>query len=177
MVYNHTCKICDKRFKVLRVLKQHETTHIRLQTNLVCNICTSEFQTQSKLLTHSKSHLERIIISCDLCTKTVSSSYKLQSHTNQVHFLEKNITCDWPNCLKIFKTENDMRRHAKVHTNRDRNFKCKICGEDFVTLQPLKLHSLVHTGEKPFHCKITNCTRSFNNSGTLYKHKKKCESK
>ena len=175
--YKYSCKFCDKKFKVIRVLRKHEELHTRVNKTISCEICTKEFTTRSAVVSHAKSHLERKIIQCDLCPKTVYSSAQLQSHRSRLHLLKNNIMCDFPNCFKKFKTGQDLSKHLKIHSDRERPFKCKTCDGDYLTLPLFEQHSFIHTREKPFHCEFTNCIQSFNNSGTRSRHMQKCKNK
>ena len=51
------------------------------------------------------------------------------------------------------------------------SFPCDFCGKDFSTNSRMKVHRLVHTGEKPFKC--TQCDKTFNQSANLSTHIKK----
>ena len=52
-----------------------------------------------------------------------------------------------------------------------RPFQCGFCEKSFTQSQAAKKHERIHTGEKPFVCKI--CNYKSNDSGNLRKHGKK----
>jgi len=56
-----------------------------------------------------------------------------------------------------------------VH-NTVRNFACEICGKAFKTLKDLKIHSTLHTGEKPNIC--PECGKAFRVRANYFKHRK-----
>jgi len=56
-----------------------------------------------------------------------------------------------------------------VH-NTVRNFACEVCGKAFKTLKDLKIHSTLHTGEKPNIC--GECGKAFRVRANYFKHRK-----
>ena len=62
--------------------------------------------------------------------------------------------------------KSDMRRHiSSVHTkNSERKYKCNFCPKGFGTSQSLRDHTNLHTGNRPYVCKLCGATfASFGN--------------
>lgn len=84
--------------------------------------------------------------------------------------------CDFPGCVrKPCHSQRDLDKHKAIHnpghkakgrpkgsTNRNKPIhKCEVCEKIFKKSRELKMHSYVHTGEKPLACRFDGCERAF----------------
>lgn len=53
-----------------------------------------------------------------------------------------------------------------------KRFECTVCHKWFRKKGGLNLHSLIHTGEKPFRCDQPGCGQGFNQRGNLKRHER-----
>lgn len=60
--------------------------------------------------------------------------------------------CDY--CDKWFKNKYTLISHRKRHQFKGQ-FLCNVCGKGYSSQSCLSRHTIVHTGEKKFECKVT----------------------
>lgn len=76
---------------------------------------------------------------------------------------------DKENNVGKFETKNASQPKDQMQKAHIR-FECEFCGKRFVT-KALKVHLLIHTGEKPFVCEHPGCWKRFNRIDSLNDHK------
>ena len=91
--------------------------------------------------------------------------------------IDKTVPCDKSNkakfyscqiCEKIFPTPAKLKIHSRIHTG-EKPFKCDVCDKSFSVNGTLTDHKRIHTGEKPFKC--DECGKSFSQNKRLVRHK------
>ncbi|XP_029304826.1 early growth response protein 1-like [Cottoperca gobio] len=82
---------------------------------------------------------------------------------------ERPYACPADGCDRRFSRSDELTRHVRVHTGQ-RPFQCRICMRSFSRSDHLTTHIRTHTGEKPFPC--AECGRKFARSDERKRHGK-----
>ncbi|CAF0895149.1 unnamed protein product, partial [Didymodactylos carnosus] len=82
---------------------------------------------------------------------------------------ERPFPCPVDACPRRFSRSDELTRHIRIHTG-DKPFQCKICARAFSRSDHLTTHIRTHTGEKPFSC--DTCGRRFARSDERKRHGK-----
>ncbi|KAI1883589.1 hypothetical protein AGOR_G00233130 [Albula goreensis] len=79
----------------------------------------------------------------------------------------KPFPCPVENCDRRFSRSDELNRHIRIHTGH-KPFQCRICLRSFSRSDHLTTHTRTHTGEKPFSCDV--CGRRFARSDERKRH-------
>uniref|UniRef100_A0A4W5QNE5 C2H2-type domain-containing protein n=1 Tax=Hucho hucho TaxID=62062 RepID=A0A4W5QNE5_9TELE len=83
------------------------------------------------------------------------------------HTSPKPFTCPMENCDRRFSRSDELNRHIRIHTGH-KPFQCRICLRSFSRSDHLTTHTRTHTGEKPFSCDV--CGKRFARSDERKRH-------
>ncbi|CRK86775.1 CLUMA_CG000607, isoform A [Clunio marinus] len=180
------CSICSKIFPTHYKKRYHERTiHAnkshRKHKEFVCESCGKVFRNRGAFIAHMNRHHNIWLgsepahekFTCDACGKQFYTKSDLYSH-QRVH-KEKNIQCDFPGCLKKFKSTKDVRFHKKFH-NPDRKIPCTYpdCNKSYFSRQHLSLHIFIHHQNIREPCPVGNgCKFSVGRRDYMKNHLKK----
>lgn len=97
------------------------------------------------------------------------NSHQLVPHHCKTPPHERPYPCPVDTCERRFSRSDELTRHIRIHTGQ-KPFQCKICMRAFSRSDHLTTHVRTHTGEKPFSCDV--CGRKFARSDEKKRHSK-----
>ena len=129
-----TCPICKEIFLTAKDYRDHLQTHnmgksLESMPQFACPVCSKMFKQHSNMRRHHRIHtgssLSTMLLvftlsiigetrfQCSVCSRGFIQKVALQYHMSSVHEGEEN---DCKICGKIFKSNEDLRKHLGVHT-------------------------------------------------------------
>ncbi|XP_055535976.1 zinc finger protein 501-like [Wyeomyia smithii] len=103
---------------------------------------------------------ENIVLTCDICGETNSTSFDtfklLQDHYHQNHNVVGYVTC----CGRKFARKDRLVTHITNHINPDA-FKCSVCDHCSKSRSLLRIHMKQHLGSEARRHVCTKCEKSF----------------
>ncbi|XP_021950164.1 zinc finger protein 583 [Folsomia candida] len=137
--FHNPCKLCNKIFPSLSMLKKHAKTH----NTHICKFCFDCFPSAAGLSKHLRVHSEENPNVCQECNKSFTSWATLRTHM-KIHSGERPFGCD--QCGQRFQTKSTLDSHLRIHSG-SRPHVCPVCFKSFRTSSPLYRHMRsVHKG-------------------------------
>ena len=97
---------------------------------------------------------------------TCGGSGEVENHPCTECGKSHNSLTDLRNCLRDHRHENNRFEVVRRRT-------CPTCNKVCSSPVALRVHQMVHTGEKPYGCVEVNCNRTFREKSALKKHYKR----
>lgn len=165
------CDVCAQDFQDEQSYQLHKKNahknrkstkeNTKKKASVVCDTCGKSVQnlTVHKIRSHSSEENH----TCSQCSKVFKTILHLRSHLR----FHMKFPCD--HCGIMLNAKHSSRHYQQHHTDpSSRKFKCQHCPKSFVTNQTLRDHINIHTGEKPYPCKI--CGKAFANKPNMTMH-------
>ena len=128
-----------------------------------CNFCEKVFSYYSKMKEHEIVHSNERPFKCDFCEKLFKRKETCSSHMERVHS-QHMMKC---------KLEPNLETPVTAPKKKEKNprvYDCGICGKLFPCPSNLKIHTRMHTGERPFKCSY--CPKDYRHKQDLNLHVK-----
>lgn len=112
------CQYCRRQFVNVRHLNDHLQMHCGSKPYICIQLdCKANFNSNSELLMHRKTHPEfKAQCMFPNCGQVFSEAYLLYDHEAQ-HYL--TYTCQTENCGKIFYSQSQFLSHQQIHGTND----------------------------------------------------------
>lgn len=99
---------------------------------------------------------------CNFCDKEFLGGNDLRKHI-RIHTDERPFECQ--HCGQRFRQGGCLKNHIASQHGTSETFTCYYCNKTFPIKERLRLHMRLHSGEKPYHCKI--CFKRFARGGQV----------
>jgi len=169
----HNCETCGMAFRTRGMLNYHIETHNIVNPKpRICDTCGKAFKNIKLLNAHKDTHTDLRPFSCHVCGKAFKFNYALTKHMVAHHTLlsateDRHLLCICEFCGKGLTTPAKLRMHTTIHTG-ERPYKCSQCHKTYRHQHALKIHTNSHTGVKPYKCRI--CDKAFQAPVSLIWH-------
>ena len=80
--------------------------------------------------------------------------------------------CPYPGCVQVYRVEKTLRRHIEALHRKNKKYQCRYCTKQLSSIQNLREHQYIHTGERPYQCAEPGCHARFRQGSQLTAHKK-----
>ncbi|XP_065206771.1 gastrula zinc finger protein XlCGF57.1-like [Planococcus citri] len=170
-----SCKLCTASFSARQRLNVH-LRQIHSDKQFKCPTCNYVAKHKGKLIAHIRCvHVKPF--TCAICGYKAGSKSHIRQHITNQHTpaswtLKKN-TKKSDNrlfctiCKKTFPHELDYQEHLNVHSGK-RPFSCKLCTASFSARQGLNVHLRQVHSDKQFKC--PTCDHVAKHKGKLMQH-------
>lgn len=164
------CKLCD--FEGVRAVLRRHKRDVHAEKRFPCSLCHGAFKTLHTLKMHMTAHSDLRCYTCDICGMGFKRLNNVRDHM-KCHEQKSN-QCQI--CGNFFARKRYLAIHEKTIHNfyadgvipEEKGFECGTCGAKLKWKKNLLAHMRIHTGEKPYVCKI--CKKDFICHGSLRTH-------
>ena len=157
------CRLCGIVGLVsLYMLQSH------LRTHSLCDICHTCFESQTALRKHMFNHQQDSPYACTVCQVSYKNYESLEMHLLWKHGTESKPcpTCQEKTWLCTYHF--CAGAPASLAEVVDNPCVCTVCRLEFSKASMLKVHTRLHTGERPHKC--VSCKKGFISKKLLAKH-------
>ena len=159
--------------KHVRIIQNNQPRQVKLNEEEVgefyCEYCGKGFTNQKQYKCHVKYHHQMDHQQkCKYCD-FLGNKHSIERH-EVLHF-DPTLPCE--TCGKLFHHLTNLRRHQRMSHLPDsmKKHRCHICSKGFDEKIKLHEHFNVHTGAKPYKCRL--CDMAYQNKSNRTAHERK----
>ncbi|CAG9118858.1 unnamed protein product [Plutella xylostella] len=173
----HTCETCGSSFTSNASLQAHIRRHLGIKP-FVCSVCGYACVLNMELRRHMIRHTGVRPYKCRICDRRFGDFGSRQKHESyifpkpycHIHNPQTQVTTPVPSrsiCGYSCVLKEALRRHMLVHTG-EKPYKCRICDRRFGDFGTRQKHERLHMGVRPYQCSV--CGKAFTYSYVLANH-------
>ena len=157
------CKICNKKFTLLRNLKTHiESVHDKIK--FPCLQCEKQFTQKIHLKEHTNAFHGDVTFDCKYCKKQFKHR---KARSNHIKLIHEGVNYPCNQCEFVSLSKNGLTYHIQVK-HEDAKYFCDECDQNFSLKATLAFHiESVHRGVK-YEC--NQCSYNSKRKSQLQKH-------
>ena len=136
---NLETKISNTSFKLFKCFLNKKRKNSNLVKCYKCEIEDCENLFETKEELDKHKKLHEKIYKCSKCDLQFMYEKNLQKHFKVHCFLVKRYICPYPGCGKRFTALYNQKIHYRIHTG-ERPYQCKVCGNNYYDRANYKYH-------------------------------------
>ncbi len=160
------CDQCNEKFKYEVTLSVHVRIYHEGSEESKCDFCDNDFKKKSELIRHMMAVHEKQKVKCPFCDRTLAKVSQMKMHVRSEHKdqeldkiktfgldLSGNYACHV--CDDKFYLAASLSMHLRIQhsSEKDNNFDCDICLEEFKNKSDLFKHvKAIHENPESLKC-------------------------
>lgn len=160
--------MCLKVFKHKFSLQYHKRMHSG-EKLYVCDMCKKTFPLLAQLKVHMRIHRGDRPYSCSYCDAKFTQAGTRNRHERIQHIITKGGAFKCDICSKTFRGKGNLKMHMVIHTG-ERLFSCSYCGANFSRYSSQRRHEQVIHSNAPIQVICDVCSKTFSEKGYMKLH-------